>query len=87
MGNIVGIKADITKENKVENLADTIIKKFGRIDILVNNAGILPRFKMLHEISEEEWNDIMDVSLTGQFRITKNVIPHMQKNVHCHQWN
>ena len=47
---------------------------------MVNNAGVLPRFKMLHEISEEEWDDIIDVNLTGQFRITKNVIPHMQKN-------
>ena len=78
--DIVGIKADITKENDVKNLIATIIEKFGRIDILVNNAGVLPRFKMLHEISEEEWDDIIDVNLTGQFRITKNVIPHMQKN-------
>ena len=78
--DIVGIKADITKENDVKNLIATIIEKFGRIDILVNNAGVLPRFKMLHDISEEEWDDIIDVNLTGQFRITKNVIPHMQKN-------
>jgi len=78
--DIVGIKADITKENDVKNLIATIIEKFGRIDILINNAGVLPRFKMLHEISEEEWNEIIDVNLTGQFRITKNVIPHMQKN-------
>jgi NAD(P)-dependent dehydrogenase (short-subunit alcohol dehydrogenase family) len=80
LGDIVGIKADITKENDVKNLIATIIEKFGRIDILVNNAGVLPRFKMLHEISEEEWDDIIDVNLTGHFRITKNVIPHMQKN-------
>ena len=80
LSDIVGIKADITKENDVKNLIATIIEKFGRIDILVNNAGVLPRFKMLHEISEEEWDDIIDVNLTGQFRITKNVIPHMQKN-------
>jgi dihydroanticapsin dehydrogenase len=78
--DIVGIKADITKENDVKKLIATIIEKFGRIDILVNNAGVLPRFKMLHEISEEEWDDIIDVNLTGHFRITKNVIPHMQKN-------
>jgi NAD(P)-dependent dehydrogenase (short-subunit alcohol dehydrogenase family) len=78
--NIVGVQADITKENDVKKLIATIIEKFGRIDVLINNAGVLPIFKMLHEISEEEWGDIIDVNLTGHFRITKNVIPHMQKN-------
>lgn len=78
--NIVGVQADITKENDVKKLIATIIEKFGRIDVLINNAGVLPIFKMLHEISEEEWGDIIDVNLTGHFRITKNVIPHMRKN-------
>ncbi len=79
-GDIFAIKADITKEKEVKNLIETIINKYGRIDILINNAGVLPRFKMLHEISEEEWNETIDVNLTGQFRISKYVIPHMQKN-------
>ena len=79
-GDIFAIKADITKEEEVKKMVRIIIDKFGRIDILVNNAGVLPRFKMLHEISEDEWNETIDVNLTGQFRISKYVIPHMQKN-------
>jgi len=79
LGNIVAITADITKEVEVKRLIENVIEEFGRIDILVNNAGVLPRFKMLHEISEEEWNDTLDVNLTGQFRVTKYVIPHMQE--------
>jgi NAD(P)-dependent dehydrogenase (short-subunit alcohol dehydrogenase family) len=46
---------------------------------LVNNAGIFPDLKPLHEIPESEWNKIIDVNLTGQFRFTKAVIPFMQK--------
>ncbi len=79
LGNIVGIEADITKEAQVKNLIKIVIKKFGHIDILVNNAGVLPKFKILHEISEEEWNDTINVNLTGQFLVTKHVIPHMQE--------
>ncbi len=74
------IDADIKSEKDVNSAIDQIIKKFGQIDILVNNAGILPKQKQLHQINEEEWNEIIDVNLTGQFRFTKAVIPHMKKN-------
>lgn len=73
------VAADIKKEKDVKNVVNEIIKKFGRIDILVNNAGIFPQMKLLHEITEKEWNDIIDVNLTGQFRFTKAVIPYMKK--------
>ena len=74
------VKADIKREKDVKNVIKQTIKKFGRIDILVNNAGILPKMKKLDKINEKEWNEIIDVNLTGQFRFTKAVIPHMQKN-------
>jgi dihydroanticapsin dehydrogenase len=74
------ISADIKSEKDVNNSIHKIIEKFGRIDILINNAGILPEQKQLHQINEEDWNEIIDVNLTGQFRFTKAVIPHMKKN-------
>jgi len=73
------VPADIRNEDQVRNVVNKTIEKFGRIDILVNNAGIFPKLKPLHEIPESEWNEIMDVNLTGQFRFTKAVIPFMQK--------
>ena len=48
-----------------------------------NNAGIFPRIKQLHEIDEEEWNEVIDVNLTGQFRFTKEAIPYLQKTSGC----
>lgn len=77
--NATGIAADIRNTNDVKNVVSNTIEKFGKLDILVNNAGIFPKIKKLHEIDEDEWNEVLDVNLTGQFRFTKEAIPHLQK--------
>ena len=77
--NTIGIAADIRNTNDVKNVMKEIIEKFGKLDILVNNAGIFPKIKKLHEINEDEWNEVLDVNLTGQFRFTKEAIPYLQK--------
>lgn len=81
--NAVAITGDIRKKTDVENVVKNTLEHFGKIDILVNNAGIFPKVKPLHEISEEEWNEVIDVNLTGQFRFTKAVIPHLMKTSGC----
>lgn len=77
--NSIGFVADIRKTDEVKNVVRKTIEKFGKLDILVNNAGIFPKIKQLHEIDEDEWNEVLDVNLTGQFRFTKEAIPHLQK--------
>ena len=79
LANTVGIAADIRNEEDVKRVVDETIKRFGRLDILVNNAGIFPKIKQLHEIDESEWQEVLDVNLTGQFRFTKAAIPYLQK--------
>ena len=79
----IAIVGDIRKKTDVENVVKNTLEHFGKIDILVNNAGIFPKVKPLHEISEEEWNEVIDVNLTGQFRFTKAVIPHLMKTSGC----
>jgi len=81
--NVVAVAGDIRKKTDVENVVKNTLECFGKIDILVNNAGIFPKVKPLHEISEEEWNEVIDVNLTGQFRFTKAVIPHLMKTSGC----
>ena len=83
ISNSFGITCDIKKKNEVQNVLAQTIKKFGKLDILVNNAGIFPKIKLLHKIEEEEWNEVLDVNLTGQFRFTKEAIPHLQKTSGC----
>lgn len=73
------IVCDIRKSQQVRNVIKQTITKFGKIDILVNNAGVFPYVKPLHEIKEKEWNEVIDVNLTGQYRFTKYVIPFLKK--------
>ena len=80
IGNSFFVVGDVRNENDVKNVIDKTIKKFGRIDILVNNVGVLPKMKPLDKITEKEWNEVIDVNLSGHFRFTKYVIPQMKKN-------
>ncbi len=79
LSNTIGIMADIRNESDVKSVVEQTVKKFGKLDILVNNAGIFPKIKQLHEIDESEWQEVLNVNLTGQFRFTKAAIPHLKK--------
>jgi dihydroanticapsin dehydrogenase len=83
ISNAFGITCNIKKKMEVQNVVNQTIEKFGKLDILVNNAGIFPKIKQLHEIDEDEWNEVLDVNLTGQFRFTKEAIPYLQKTSGC----
>jgi gluconate 5-dehydrogenase len=78
-----GIKAfgkvcDVTKEDQVQEFVAAVEKEVGTIDILVNNAGIIKRIPM-HEMTVQEWNQVIDVDLTGPFICSKAVLPAMMK--------
>ena len=79
LGNVLAVPGDVRKEKDVKKVIETTIKKFGRLDILINNAGVFPKIKQAHEISEKEWQDVIDVNLNGQFRFTKFAIPFLKK--------
>jgi len=79
LNNTIAIPSDIRKEEEVKDVVEKTIERFGKLDILINNAGIFPKIKQLHEISEVEWNEVLDVNLNGVFRFTKFSIPYLQK--------
>ncbi len=60
------IKVDVTQRDSVQSLVSKTFKEFGQIDILVNCAGIILR-KPIEEVTDEEWNSIMNVNLRGVF--------------------
>ena len=78
--NVAFFVGDVRKMKDVQSIVNKTVKKFGRIDVLINNAGVLPKMRQLDKITEKEWNDTLDVNLTGHFRFTKEVLPYMKKN-------
>jgi 3-oxoacyl-[acyl-carrier protein] reductase len=69
-------RADVSISSQVEAMVAAVLQKFGVIDILVNNAGIT-RDATLLKMTEEQWNQVISVNLTGVFHCTKAVAPHM----------
>jgi NAD(P)-dependent dehydrogenase (short-subunit alcohol dehydrogenase family) len=78
--NTMTVIADITKEAEVLSAIDQTINSFDKIDILVNNAGIINDPTPFHEMSEDQWDDLIKTNLFGMFRMTKAVIPVMMKD-------
>lgn len=70
------LKCDVSNREEVEKMVNKTIDAFKRIDVLVNNAGIFP-FKSFTEMTEEEWNKVLNVNLKGVFHCTKAVLPKM----------
>lgn len=75
-GKAVYMKVNVAKFEEVEKAVQSVIAEFGRIDILVNNAGIL-RDATLAKMTPEQWQQVIDVNLTGVFNSTKCVAPYM----------
>lgn len=72
-------KVNTSKFDEVEIAANELGQQTGKIDILINNAGIT-RDASLQKMTVEQWQQVMDVNLTGVFNCTKAVSPFMIKN-------
>lgn len=76
----IGIVADVSNEEQVKDMVEKVIDEWGRIDILVNNAGgALHTPARLEDVTEKDWDRVINVNLKGTFFCCKAVIPHMIK--------
>ena len=75
-GGPLFLQGDISEPDFIRELIDHILDREGRIDILVNNAGICPRTSVL-DISREEWQKVLDISLTSMFFLSQAVMEIM----------
>jgi NAD(P)-dependent dehydrogenase (short-subunit alcohol dehydrogenase family) len=72
-GSAVWTTADITSWTGAEVVVQTALDAFGRLDVVVNNAGIL-RDRMFVNMSEKEWDDVIDVHLKGSIAVTRHAV-------------
>lgn len=81
-GGIAAIfQADVSRKEEVERLIDEVTGRFGGVDVLVNNAGIVHRDR-LENITEADWDHVLEVNLKSAFLVTQGCLPHMRRN----QW-
>ena len=72
-------QSDASSYSQSEELVKAVINDFGKIDILINNAGIT-KDTLILRMSEEQWDDVMEVNLKSVFNLTKHVVRPMMKN-------
>jgi len=77
-GKAIAVKADVAQKAEAENLVNSAIDTFGRLDILVNNAGFT-RPSMMIKMTEDQWDQVVDIHLKGAFLCAQAAGLHMKE--------
>lgn len=76
-GKAIGRKVDVGEDAQVRAMAAAAEEAFGRVDIACNNAGILDRLLPVHATTDEVWDRVLRVNLSGAFYVCRAVLPAM----------
>lgn len=71
----IGVKVDVSSEDDISNLVNETVNAFGTVDILVNNAGIIDRMQAAANVTDDVWERVMDINVTGVMRGIRKVLP------------
>lgn len=77
--NVIAIQSDVRSLKDEEQAVQEVVKQFGSLDVMIANAGI-GNFAPIDEMTAEQWNDVIDINLTGVFNSTKAAIPALKKS-------
>jgi len=78
-GNALSIPGDVTSLSDCRNVFEQTVKEYGKIDILVNNAGIIDNHTPTLKVSDELWNRVITINLTGTFLFCREALKYMTK--------
>lgn len=76
-GEIYAFPGDVSQDEDINTVVEEAINKYGRIDVLVNNAGILDDYLSADNMTDEMWNKVLNVNVTGPMKLIRGVINHM----------
>lgn len=76
-GNCSYVAGDVRVRDDIERLVDETVKRYGKVDIAVNNAGGSDDFALIHEMSDEAWENALAWNLKAAFWLTRKVLPSM----------
>ncbi len=86
-GEVLAPGTDVTHPDRVKEMAEKTIDRFGRIDVLVNNAAMLERVRVtrvpFYELDLNKWDRVMTVNVKGTFLCSRAVFPHMKTQGDC----
>ncbi|CCQ97874.1 Uncharacterized oxidoreductase TM_0325 [[Clostridium] ultunense Esp] len=78
-GEATGVFGNVMKEEDVQKMIDTAVNVYGSLDILVNNAGVLDGMVPAAEVTDELWERVLGVNVTGPMRAIRKSLPIMMK--------
>ena len=81
LGGVPSVVCDVTDEESVQTMFAFAAEQLGEIDVLINNAG-LGGTAELHDMTDDQWNVVLDVTLNGTMRATRAALHHMYANGH-----
>src|SRR6266568_1950074 len=74
--SVMAVPCDVTNEDDVQAMFERVVDELGRLDVLVNNAGLGGTAPLI-DMTDEEWNAVLDVTLNGTFRCTRAALRYM----------
>lgn len=79
-GTVTLLRLNLTNGEKIDALGPTILERFGKLDILVGNAGVLGPLSPLGHVSEKDWNEVLNVNLSANWRLLRTLDPLLRKS-------
>ncbi len=78
-GEAIAVEADVTKENEAKKVIDICVANYGKLDILFNNVGIEDGPNGIYNLTDADWDIVMNTNLKGIVFLSKYAVPYMKK--------
>ena len=79
-GKATLLQLDISKGDKIDQIGPTLFQRWGKLDIFVGNAGVLGPLSPLHHVTEDAWNQVIDINLSANWRLIRTLDPLLKRS-------